>query len=177
MGKVRDKCKYCSGDIYRRTGDPLWFHTGTRDCWCDSAETNVASPLTHRYKWEEFVRELWNIGDIHGLWHEFKEKFLIITKESDDYKFRLAGYKLMKGVDQWARKHSEVKIVLCDDKVYATSYMVLVPHCTKTKWHGITCVSIPQLAGDPSIMFWYPRNTELLVKAIGVLEEGYDLED
>jgi hypothetical protein len=171
-----DKCLNCSDEVYKRRGNPQWYHMSTRDVECVGKDT-IAVPFhctrKRRKKIEEYGA-IFDTGDIHGIWNEFVRKFMVY-KNWDPYKikFKWNGYKLMKKVRKWSKKYpNDIKIVTCDDAIYTSSCMVLIAHRTTTYWHGITCISIPQLTGKPNIMFWYDKHTKNLSVAVAELEDS-----
>ena len=74
---------------------------------------------------------------IHGIWHKF-------CKWTDDNfncdPYELSGYGAICKVEEYVKENPDIKIVPCDDAVYSSSIVVLIPH----PHHGITVLFIPQ---------------------------------
>ena len=83
---------------------------------------------------------------------------------------RLVGYKVMQKIEKYANKNLEIKIVRCDDSLYASSFLVLIPHPK----HGITIMFIPQLTGIQNQFFLYEGHFKQLTKALSEMKNIYN---
>lgn len=153
-------CKLCGRDIYRSVGD--WYHSDTYDMRCEYGNNDrIATPISGCGSKYAALRVT---GDTHRIWRDFTSRFL----HDDNWKY--TGWELMKRVEKWAPKHPTVKVTSCDDDLFASSIIVLIPHCTAYKYFGTTMISIPQLSGDPCIMFLYPEHVRGLQSTLGDME-------
>lgn len=131
-----------------------------------------------------WVKSLPSTKKVHKTWHEFCDYMskwyyeyyypLRYDKKSNKCvksKRRLKafssknmqGYKTMVRVERYVEKHPEIQIVKCDDSVFSSSMIVLVPHPTM----GISFIYIPQnntyIQGE---LFLYPDHSEELIEKL-----------
>lgn len=112
----------------------------------------------HKFsKWivKNFGKDLWSeeksisIKDTKG-----RIKKLLKYRDFNDLELnrRLVGYDVMCKVKKYITKSCpEIKIVHCDDAVYAGSDLLLIPHPK----HGITVIFIPQCTSVQNQFFLY----------------------
>jgi len=75
----------------------------------------------------------------------------------------LVGYIAQKRIEKYVESHPEIKIVRCDDSVFSTSIIVLIPHPTM----GITFLYVPQNNTNiKNELFLYPDHSEMLIKEL-----------
>ncbi len=104
----------------------------------------------------------------HAVWHDFCKRF----KPAPDNVFKYTGYDFISRVEKWARKFpKDVRIVPCDDDYFASSILVLIEHQAPTFYMGTSVVCIPQLSGDPTCMFLYPRHRSLLLAGLLAIQK------
>lgn len=105
---------------------------------------------------------------VHEIWHKF-EGFLI-DSYGEDYHSELSGYEVMEKVEGFINKECpDIKIVKCDDEVYSSSFLVLVPHPK----HGITIIFIPQCTTIQNHFFLYESHFKNLTKALDEMKKVY----
>jgi len=104
---------------------------------------------------------------------DFAERFY------KDGKWKYKGYSLMEKVRKWAKNHPEVKIVGCDDSIFAGSIVVLIPHTSEKEMWGVLVVNIPQCTGeDPVEMWYYPRHLQrMMIALMEIHKEWLDRSD
>lgn len=80
----------------------------------------------------------------------------------------MQGYIAITRVENYAKKHPEIEIVRCDDSVFSSSIIVLIPHPTM----GITMIYIPQnnkeIKGE---LFLYPDHSDELIKKLILMRQ------
>lgn len=116
--------------------------------------------------------------DLHGEW-EFIEgigangkKFKIKHRSFNELELskRLVGYEVMCKVERYIKKHCpEIRIIRCDDSLYAGSDILLIPHPN----HGITIIFIPQCTTIQNQFFLYKSHHNELVKALKEMSSVY----
>ena len=140
---------------------------------------DVEMKTTHQI-WHKFSN--WMVKtfgkDLHGEW-EFMEgigangkKFKIKHRSFTDLELsrRLTGYESMCKVEKFVKRCSpEIKIIRCDDSIYAGSDILLIPHPN----HGITVIFIPQCTTVQNQFFLYKNHHKELVKALKEMENVY----
>lgn len=92
---------------------------------------------------------------IHRTWWDFS-RFL---KDTYGELSELAGDHVIDGIEHYAEKHPEIKVVPCDDTHHSSSILVLVPHPTM----GITIIFVPQLTTENNQFFLYPNHLRALM--------------
>ena len=140
---------------------------------------DVEMKTTHQI-WHKFSN--WMVKtfgkDLHGEW-EFMEgigangkKFKIKHRSFNDLELsrRLTGYEAMCKVEKFVKRCCpEIKIIRCDDSIYAGSDILLIPHPN----HGITVIFIPQCTTVQNQFFLYKNHHKELVKAQKEMENVY----
>jgi hypothetical protein len=103
--------------------------------------------------------------DVHLVYHRFRRRF---GDEKSSLGFKTKGHKLMKAIEQWAKRYpTEVQILSCDDSFYAGSMLVLIEHRSVIDYMGTTVVYVPQCTGEQPIEFFlYPERKELLIQGL-----------
>lgn len=116
--------------------------------------------------------------DLHGEWQfmEYhkengrKSKVKYRSFNELELSRRLVGYDVMLKVETYIKKHCpEIRIVHCDDSVYASSNILLIPHPN----HGITVIFIPQCTSVQNQMFLYERHFKDLMSALEDMKKVY----
>lgn len=100
---------------------------------------------------------------IHKLWHDFCSKF------GDQNNWKGSGFAFMQAVDRYAKKHPDVIVTHCDDSVFCSSSIVLIPHRYKDEYMGTTMVIIPQVGGPPTEIFLYPHHSIALIEGLSAI--------
>lgn len=90
-----------------------------------------------------------------------------IIRDFDSTKMK--GYQAMQRVERYVKSHPEIKIINIDDSVFASSFLVLIPHPKM----GITVIFIPQCTDNQSEFFLYPNHQEYLINGIKELKKLY----
>lgn len=140
---------------------------------------DVEMKTTHQI-WHKFSN--WMVKtfgkDLHGEW-EFMEgtgangkKFKLKHRSFNDLELsrRLTGYEAMCKVEKFVKRSClEIKIIRCDDSIYAGSDILLIPHPN----HGITVIFIPQCTTIQNQFFLYKNHHKELVKALKEMETVY----
>jgi len=119
--------------------------------------------------------------DLHGEWVRNKIKVdgkrkVFKYRSFNDYELskRLCGYEVMERIERYVKRYvPEIKIVYCDDEVYATSMILLIPHPK----HGITMMYIPQLTGIQNQFFLYGNHYKMLMEELENMKYVYDNDD
>jgi len=134
---------------------------------------------THKI-WHKFSN--WMIKtfgkDLHGEW-EFIEgigangkKFKIKHRSFDELELsrRLVGNEVMCKVEKFVKRCCpEIKIIRCDDSIYASSNILLIPHPN----HGITVIFIPQCTTVQNQFFLYQKHHKELIKSLKEMGNVY----
>lgn len=113
-----------------------------------------------------------NAKKVHGTWYRFTSYAMKIvnTTEWYDCTEKLVGYDVSIKLERYCKKYlPEVKIVFCDDDVYASSVIFLIPHPT----HGIRLVYIPQCTEIKNVFFLYESYFKQLNEALKELKYVY----
>lgn len=137
-----------------------------------------------------------SVGEAHKVWHKFsgwlsktfgadliEDKVLEVpmkngkTKKIKYKNFnewelskRLVGYEVMEKMEKYVAKHcKEIKVVRCDDSVYAGSSIFLIPHPE----HGITMLFVPQCTSIQNQFFLYGNHYKGLMKALKEMKGVY----
>lgn len=131
--------------------------------------------------WHKFYNWLSNTygKDLYGPWqylegtnHETGKKFRVKHRSFNDGKLseRLVGYDVMCKIERYIKRCCpEIKIVHCDDSVYASSIILLIPHPK----HGIRIMYIPQCTGIQNQFFLYDNHYKLFMKELKKMEKVY----
>lgn len=105
---------------------------------------------------------------IHALWHKFAKKFM-----DQNERFHLSGYELITEVEKFTKRYPQIQTIRCDDRYFASSDLVLIPHENDTEYMGTTVVYIPQCAPDsPTTFFLYPNHVDYLLKGLKVVQKN-----
>jgi hypothetical protein len=105
---------------------------------------------------------------VHKIWHKF-EKFLI-SNYGENFHSKLSGYDVQKNIEKFVEnKCPEIKIVNCDDEVFASSILVLVPHPKM----GITILFIPQCTTIGNHFFLYESHFKSFTKELDKMKKVY----
>jgi hypothetical protein len=135
--------------------------------------------LMHK-TWHKFSNwTIKNFGkDLHGDWEFIKgvdkngKKFNFKYRSFNDFELsqRLVGYEVMCKIEKYIKRCCpEIKIVKCDDSVYSSSYLLLIPHPK----HGITMMFIPQCTGISNQFFFYEGHYENFIKTLKEMKYVY----
>lgn len=96
----------------------------------------------------------------HKVWHKFcrwgEKEF------GKNWQDELSGYEAMEKIEAYAKKNKEISIAYCDDELFASSLIVVVPH----KEMGNTVMFVPQLTNSKNNFFLYPNHQKSLIKAL-----------
>lgn len=84
---------------------------------------------------------------------------------------QVRGYRAVKRIVKFASKNPEVIDVCCDDHIFSSSNIFLIPHSTKKKFMGVTMLFVPQCAEEQNIMFLYPGHLDNLIKQLTKLQK------
>lgn len=107
--------------------------------------------------------------NIHAVYRAFCKRF-----QNKENKWKFNGFKFIKQVHKYVETHPEIKIVNCDDAVFASSLLVLIPHSTKKDYMGTTVLFIPQCTGEEATqMFLYPDHEKNLVASLTKMRSKY----
>ena len=68
----------------------------------------------------------------------------------------------MTTIEEYVKKHPQIKIVRCDDSAYAGSDIVLIPHPK----HGIRVMFFPQCTPIQNEFFLYGSDFQNLITAL-----------
>jgi hypothetical protein len=83
---------------------------------------------------------------------------------------RLVGYEVLEKMEKYVARHcKEIKVVRCDDSLYAGSRIFLIPHPK----HGITMLFVPQCTTIQNQFFLYDNHYKDLMKALKEMKEVY----
>jgi hypothetical protein len=120
---------------------------------------------------------------VHKVWHKFSKwvektfgkdlvqnKEMIVNKKKIKYKDinewelskKLTGYEAMKKIERYVKYNPEIKITYCDDDLYSSSFILLIPHIN----HGISVVFVPQGTGIQNRFFLYHNHWEYFIKEL-----------
>ena len=143
---------------------------------------------------EEGIKK--SVGEAHKVWHKFsgwlsktfgadlvEDKVLEVSmkngktkkikyKDFNEWELskRLVGYEVLEKMEKYVAKHcKEIKVVRCDDSVYAGSSIFLIPHPN----HGITVLFVPQCTSIQNQFFLYDNHYKSLMKALKEMKDIY----
>lgn len=109
-----------------------------------------------------------DLKKVHKIWHKF-EKFLI-SNFGENYHDNLAGYECQLKIEKFIKnKCPEIKIVKCDDEVFASSILLLVPHPSM----GITILFVPQCTKIGNHFFLYEGHFNMLTEELEKMKKIY----
>jgi hypothetical protein len=112
-------------------------------------------------------------NNVHASWNSFSNYmkrwyYEIINNKKVFSSENMTGYIAQKRVTNYAKKHPEVKVLFCDDSVFSSSIIVLIPHPTM----GITMIYIPQNNTKiRSELFLYPDHSKKLIEELTKMHE------
>jgi len=109
-----------------------------------------------------------NLNSVYEVSQKF-EKFLI-EMLGGNYNSYLFGYKVICKIEEYAKNNPEIKVVHCDDDVFASSIIVLIPHPTR----GITVKFIPQCTELQNTFFLYDRSYEKFIETLNEMKYVYN---
>lgn len=116
--------------------------------------------------------------DLHGDWNmmDFKDangkQKKVKYRSFNDFELSklLVGYEVMCKVEKYINKFCpEIKIIRCDDSIYASSDILLIPHPE----HGITVMFIPQCTSIQNQFFLYGNHYKMLMKELKAMSYVY----
>ena len=119
--------------------------------------------------------------DLHGKveWAELVgddgKKIKYKTQSFNDLELsrRLCGYEVMRKVEKFIKRCCpEIKIIHCDDSLYAGSDILLIPHPK----HGITIIFIPQCTTIQNQFFLYSNHYKMLMEELAKMKYVYKNE-
>jgi hypothetical protein len=140
----------------------------------------------------QFKREVARIEKCHAVWHQFADwltrtygkdlhgewtvhtvgKKTIKSRSFDNNRLmqRLVGYDVSVRIERYVKRYlPAIKVLHCDDAVYACSIILLIPHAQ----HGITVLYIPQCTSIQNQLFLYKNHSEQLLKEIAAMKKKY----
>lgn len=106
--------------------------------------------------------------NIHKIYHEFCE-YMKQWYHDDEGNFdshELIGYEAIERVEEYVVLHPEIKIAFCDDDVFSSSVIVLIPHPEM----GTTAIFIPQCCSTLNQFFLYPNHLEYLLERLNEIK-------
>jgi len=139
------------------------------------------NPKTPHQVWHKFSNWLVKTfgKDLHGEWQSIEgvgadgKPFKYKHRSFNDLELsrRLVGYDVMVRIERFIKRACpEIKIVHCDDSVYAGSDILLIPHPK----HGITMMFIPQCTDVQNQFFLYRSHHKKLMKALKEMGSVYE---
>lgn len=125
--------------------------------------------------------------DVHELWHALcrylrrwyftscygiKNDLAPSKKKYREVAFdKLVGYRTMKRLDQFSKKHPGMISVGCDDNSFSSSTIYLIPHESKNDYMGTTLLFVPQVSSDRNVLFLYPYELDNLICELQKLQK------
>ena len=133
---------------------------------CSCGERRERKPTKAEWKHLKPRSSLTDIDRIHKVAHRFSKLFKV-DSTSPSSKWKYKGYDLMVRVRRWAKRQPEgaVRIVSCDDNVFAGALMLFIEHKGESRYMGTTVVVISQF-DPPYEFFLYPGHTKALQEAL-----------
>jgi hypothetical protein len=131
--------------------------------------------LTHKtwHKFSNWITKTFG-KDLHGEWEYIeleKKKWKYRSFNTLELSRRLVGYEVMCKIEKYIKRCCpEIKIIHCDDSVYAGSDILLIPHPK----HGITIMFIPQCTNVQNQFFLYKGHYDDLIKALKTMKSVYN---
>lgn len=140
---------------------------------------NIIKQTPHKtwHKFEKWLTKTFG-KDLYSEWKfmEFPQTNGKIKKikyrDFNEYELskRLSGYEAMCKIEKYINKYQpEIRIVKCDDSMYAGSFILLIPHPT----HGITVMFIPQCTSIQNQFFLYEGHFKMLMKELTLMKKIY----
>lgn len=143
-------------------------------------QKKVAAMLKKHRKCHEIWHKFYNYlvrkygTDLHGEWQymDIKGKKMRYRSFKDlEFSQKLVGYEVMQAIERWIKRYCpQIKIIHCDDAVYAGSIILLIPHPK----HGITIMYIPQCTSIQNQFFLYSSHYKQLIKELTKMKKIYD---
>ena len=100
----------------------------------------------------------------------------IKLKNYNEYELssRLVGYEVIEKIEKYVKRNApEIKIIHCDDAIYAGSIILLIPHPE----HGITMMFIPQLTDIQNQIFLYGGHYKMLLEELNKMKYVYNEQE
>lgn len=141
-------------------------------------DANKQHRVWHKFSnWisKTYGKDLWGKEVVNVITDEKGKKHKIKYKNFNELELsrRLVGYKVMCRIKNYVRRYCpEIKIVHCDDSVYAGSDILLIPHPE----HGITMIFIPQCTNVQNEFFLYYGHYKNLMKELAAMKYVYKKE-
>lgn len=141
----------------------------------DLAKANATHKVWHKFsKWmtDKYGK------DLYGKWQTMKfkdkdgKKHSLKHRSFNDYELskRISGYEVICAVEKFIKRSCpEIKIVHCDDDVYAGSIILLIPHPKM----GISVMFIPQCTGIQNRFFLYDTHFKMLISELKKMSYVY----
>jgi hypothetical protein len=105
--------------------------------------------------------------------HEIWDKFISFIKKSNYTLDNLIGYEIIEKIEQFVEVECpEIKIIPCDDGLYCSSILLLIPH----PQHGITVLFVPQHNMITNHFFLYNSHYKELLKNLKKMSNVYKYE-
>lgn len=138
---------------------------------------------THRiwHKFDKWLTKTYG-KDLYGEWVRNKIKspdgktITLKYRSFNDLEFskRICGYEVIERIERYVKTHcKEIKIVYCDDEVYASSIILLIPHPS----HGISVMFIPQCTTIQNRFFLYGNHFKMLTEELEKMKYVYNNDD
>lgn len=138
----------------------------------EETKLDVKIKTTHQiwYKFSNWMIKTFG-KDLHSEWDFIEvignngKKVKLKHRSFNDLELsrRLVGYDAMCKVEKFVKRACpEIKIIRCDDSVYAGSNILLIPHPN----HGITVIFIPQCTTIQNQFFLYKNHYKELMKSL-----------
>lgn len=109
---------------------------------------------------KEVKKMMQDINEKHLVWHKFCE--WAEHEFGAEWENNMHGHEVIEKVEEYAKTHPAISIAHCDDDLFASSILVIVPH----KDMGNTVLFIPQLTTRTNRFFIYPNHQRSLMKAL-----------
>jgi hypothetical protein len=135
-------------------------------------EANKAHKVWHKFS--NWIIKTFG-EDLHGEWQYLevrgtKKRFKYRSFDEAELNRRLTGYEVMCKIERYVNRYCpEIKILRCDDQVYAGSYILLIPH----PGHGITIMFVPQCTTIQNQFFLYEDHYKELIKSLKEMKNVY----
>ena len=105
-----------------------------------------------------------NYNLAHKIWHKFDD--WLTETFGGNYNSKLIGYDAQCKIEKYAKDNPAIRILCCDDDVFASSILVLIPQPTR----GITVKFIPQCTEIQNTFFLYDRNYEKFIETLNEMK-------
>lgn len=112
-----------------------------------------------------------NDSDItHKIWHKFDD--WLTETFGGNYNSKLIGYDAQCKIEKYAKDNPAIRILYCDDDVFASSILVLIPHPTM----GISIMFVPQCTNVQNMFFLYDKHYSELIRVLSEMKYIYDTD-